>query len=129
MTTSLKIKGYTIALTLNGRFDDALNSVKNVNDKAKVLSLIYFKQNNKTKLDSILKTIDQTKLTNSEKSDYFALRNDKENFFRVMNSEKMNSDIIVNLRGEPGYELMRSDPRYAKLLEPYTFKELSFSLD
>ena len=41
----------------------------------------------------------------------------------------MNHEIIMNLRGEPLFELMRSDTHYAKLLEPYTFKELKFSLE
>ena len=57
---------YITALTLNGRFADALQSVKNVQDKAKVLPFIYFKQNDKPKLDSILNTIDQAKLAFSE---------------------------------------------------------------
>lgn len=126
---------YAIALAANGQFEEALRSANILKDKTEALAYIYFRQNNKHKLDSILHVGKYHRVSDGwesnpglEKADYYALLNDPDNFFKVIQGEAISSIMLITLRWLPLYKSMRADPRWGELMKKYDFKEKVLSL-
>ena len=119
------LRFFITSLIMVGDFQTAtgeVNRVHDIADRNYIYSLIYFKQNDGLKLDSIMNKMDVKNATLFQKAEYYAAKKKFDTAFELLEGAiKSDGKNLILLRSSPFFDLRKDDIRYAELMRKYSF--------
>jgi hypothetical protein len=117
------------AFIMTGNFKEALKITSQVEDNDRLWLLLYFKQNNIRKLDSLLAVRNFKALSNNDKIEYYLLKNEREKAVAMLRDNTISFSDISQLRSSPILRSIEQDNDYKKVINQFDFKEGTLDLN